>query len=346
MNSHTYSNMVENLLSLVQENNTLFSATIELLTKCNWKCKHCYIPNHNSDGLSTDTVFDIFEQLRTLGTFEIVLTGGEIFCRNDIVNIIEKARQMFFKVTLLTNVSLMDEDIIFRLSKLHLYNISCTIFSLDENIHDSITGIPGSLKKALNNIMLIKKYGLPLEIKTVIMKQNYNSHKELQTFCDNNGFQYSATPTVSSKNNGDNFPQKFRLSQEQLEKVFLSIDNINNINSRRLSQNDYVCNTIRSSLFIGHNGDVYPCNTFNIPVGNIYKTSIGEIWNDSDTLSNIRNIRWSDLKECVGCSNMKYCYKCPGISLLEDGSVLSKSSLACAHANIRHKLYYKKGEER
>ncbi|MBU5591838.1 radical SAM protein [Clostridium sp. MSJ-4] len=291
MDSYTSSSIVENLFSMVEEDNTLFSVTIELLTKCNWKCKHCYIPNHTSDGLSKDMVFNIFEQLRNLGTFEIVLTGGEIFCRNDIVDIIEKARQMFFKVTLLTNVSLMDEDIISRLSKLHLYNISCTIFSLDESIHDSFTEIPGSLKNALNNIMLIKKYGIPLTIKTVLMNQNYSSDKELQVFCENNGFEYSATPIVSSKNNGDNSPQKFRLSQEQLEEVFLSIDNVDDINSRHLSMNDYVCNTIRSSLFIGYNGDVYPCNTFNIPVGNIYKTPIDIIWNDSDILSNIKNTK-------------------------------------------------------
>lgn len=45
-----------------------------------------------------------------MGVFELTLTGGEIFCGPDIMEIIAKARSMFFKVILFTKVSLLDED--------------------------------------------------------------------------------------------------------------------------------------------------------------------------------------------------------------------------------------------
>lgn len=55
------------------------SVTIELGTACNLRCMHCYIPNHGHSELSIETIEQIFHQLRELGTFELVLTGGEIF---------------------------------------------------------------------------------------------------------------------------------------------------------------------------------------------------------------------------------------------------------------------------
>lgn len=334
--------MLKKLLNLCDKNTTLFSATIELLTKCNWRCKHCYIPNRDNIGLDKNVVFDIFKQLRDMGTFELVLTGGEIFYRSDILDIIKKARDMKFKVTLLSNISLMNEEIIKQLAKLSIYNISCTIFSLDENIHDSITGISGSLKKALSNVMLLKKYNIPLQIKTVIMKDNYNSYKQVKVFCEENGFDYFPSTIVSAKHNGDKYPLELRISNSELEETFNYIDDVNIINKRHISQEDYVCDTLRYSLNIDSYGNVYPCNAFNTPIGNIFKNSIKDIWTNSKELSYIRSLKWKDLKECNNCDNKDYCFKCPGLTSLENNNILAKSSLACQHANIRHKLYYRK----
>lgn len=77
----------DHILNKIYNNNTLFSVTIELTTKCNWRCKHCYIESNYNGNLNKNIIFDIFEELRNLGTFEIILTGGEIFCRNDILDI-------------------------------------------------------------------------------------------------------------------------------------------------------------------------------------------------------------------------------------------------------------------
>lgn len=121
------------------KNRNLVSAVIELCAKCNCKCKHCYFPSHESLGLPKEKIFNIFDQLRKLGCFEITLTGGEMFCRNDIMDIIRKSSEMHFNTVLYSNVSLLNEEKIKKLSELYIKEISCTIFSLDEDIHDSIT---------------------------------------------------------------------------------------------------------------------------------------------------------------------------------------------------------------
>ena len=82
-------------------------ATIELLTKCNWNCKHCYIPVHNNDGLTTDEVFKLLYELREMGVFQVTFSGGEVFYRSDAMKIIRKARELHFDVSIFTNASLL-----------------------------------------------------------------------------------------------------------------------------------------------------------------------------------------------------------------------------------------------
>lgn len=333
--SETYSKIYK----LAKENKTLINVILELSTNCNWNCKHCYLPAHNNPGLPKDVIFDLFNQLRKIGCFDLSLTGGEIFYRNDIMEIIQKAREMGFNVSLLSNISLLTEEKIKQLSRLNINTISCTIFSLDEAIHDSITRVPGSLKKVLSNVMLIKKYNIPLEIKTILLKENYNSYKELNLFCKENGFDYKVDPEVFSKNDGDASPQQLRMSTKELKEVLLDIDKLRDVKLYKHTKDDPICPVVNNCCSIDCQGNVYSCNKFFVSFGNIYKNKISDIWYNNSKLEKLRSLTWKDLKECINCSNNEFCYRCPGVALLEDGNLLGKSSLACEFADMRRNLY-------
>ncbi|MDR2043886.1 MAG: radical SAM protein [Clostridium sp.] len=130
---------VENTISIADKAHTLLHCTIEILTKCNWRCEHCYIPKHDSDGLSLDVLKKIFRELRTMKTFELILTGGEMFLRNDIMDILSDARQLGFNLQLFTNLSLLSEKSRDFIPQANIEKISCTIFSLNPDVHDAIT---------------------------------------------------------------------------------------------------------------------------------------------------------------------------------------------------------------
>ncbi|MEG0619097.1 MAG: radical SAM protein [Bacilli bacterium] len=320
-------------------NNTLVYATIELLTKCNWRCKHCYLPSHNHYGLSKEKIFDIFKQLRELGCFEIEFTGGEIFYREDTLEILKKAREMGFNVNLLTNVSLLDENKIKSLCDMYIYKIECTIFSLNEEIHDSITGVKGSLKKAMSNIMLMKKYNMKLKIKTILMKDNIDSYKDLKLFCEKHGFDYLATSSIYPKNDGDLSPQELALSIEQLESVIPEIDEIRKFKLKSIDPDKHICNSLRYSLIIDSYGEVYPCNMLRVTLGNVHKQSLKNIWYDSKILRELKDIRWNRLEHCLSCDKNSFCFRCAGLAFLETGNKLDKCPSECKNANIRLKNF-------
>ncbi len=331
------------IYQVAYENNILASVTIELVTKCNWRCSHCYIPSHTNRGMSKEKLFSLFEELKKMGTMDLVLTGGEIFSRKDTLEIIKKAREMHFSVTLLSNASLLNEDIIKELSLLYISEFSCTVFSLEDEIHDSITSIKGSLKKTLANIELLKKYEIPLQVKTPLMSSNKFAYQELQKYCEENGITYGATPTIFSKSNGDCSTHRLRIQREDLKNIIKDLDQISKFSPGKQPKSNEPCPILRYILSIDADGNVYPCNSFYHKVGNIFENSISYIWQHSKELNNVKNITNEDLKECNSCGLKDYCNRCPGISLLEDGDMLGCSSLAKEIAISRYEIYKERG---
>ena len=314
--------------------------TIELLTACNYKCKHCYLPEHNSIGMKFEVIVDIFQQLRDMGTISLVLTGGEIFLRADIIEIIEIARNMGFRVTLLSNASLLNEDIINKLSKLYINLFSTTIFSLNEEINDKITCVKNSLAPILKNIFLMKEKGINIEVKTPIMKDNKFAYRELISFCEKNKFAYTPTTSITSKIDGDDSVTSLRLDYDDLEFVFNEIDYLLERNENTLSAFDkksLPCPSIRNAMYIDSVGNVYPCNSLYYKVGNIYEHKVKDIWENSEEYKKLNLITNADLPKCCVCEMKDYCTRCPGHALLEDGNLFGCSSLDRCYAKIMMK---------
>jgi radical SAM protein with 4Fe4S-binding SPASM domain len=85
-------------------------------------------------------------------------------------------------------------------------------------------------------------------------------------------------------------------------------------NNRYYSQREYKkCNVGKHSIHITNNGAVHPCAGFPIEVGNIYRQSIGEIWENSNELNMIRSIK-KEAFDCNYCTYKNHCInKCMGV---------------------------------
>lgn len=277
------------LYKQAHDNNQLLSAMLELTTQCNLKCQHCYIPEHNNYGLSTDDWFCVIEQLRKLGTLNISLTGGEIFLRKDIFQIIEYIRQLNMRVFLLSNITSLTETQIQNLAKMYITEVSTSIYSLDYTIHDAITTIPGSLHKTLQNLFLLKKYGIHVVVKTPLMNINKFAYKDLIEFCKKNDFEFIPGTIIFAKSNGDTSTHSLRISEEDYYTIINDLDGI--ITKKPfLNYKNEPCAALKYSLAIDSYGDVYPCNSLYYKVGNIKENTIENIWYSSPELKFVKSI--------------------------------------------------------
>lgn len=96
-----YPGLLENNISdEFTDSRKLFSATIELTYRCNEKCRHCYVYDECGDELTTEQVKTVLDDLSRMGVLSVVFTGGEVFVRKDIFEILEYAYQKHFAVDL------------------------------------------------------------------------------------------------------------------------------------------------------------------------------------------------------------------------------------------------------
>ena len=115
---------------LAFKNNSPVSVMIELSTLCNLRCEHCYIPDYYDSGFSTEQIFNLLDQLREMGIQNVSFTGGEVLIRKDIFEIIEYARKLYMRVFLLSNGTLLTDNIVARLQRFHITEFSTTLFSM------------------------------------------------------------------------------------------------------------------------------------------------------------------------------------------------------------------------
>lgn len=94
------------------------------------------------------------------------------------------------------------------------------------------------------------------------------------------------------------------------------------------------CPSIRYSLFIDCEGNVYPCNSWYYKVGNIYESSLKNIWENSEQYKLLNSIRNEDLTECKACEMKDCCTRCPGHAMMEDGNMYGCSSIDRRYAKI------------
>ena len=108
---------MSNLIEHYSKNERCLVATVELCTTCNWRCRHCYIPNHDCAGFSNEGIKELLCRLKDFGVYEVDFTGGEIFSREDCIEIIRYAREKGFAVGILSNASLLSDEIDNELAK-------------------------------------------------------------------------------------------------------------------------------------------------------------------------------------------------------------------------------------
>lgn len=315
-----------NLKEKAIEHDIPYSASIELLTKCNFRCEHCYIPQHNKE-MEFNTVIDIIDQLKMLGVFEIMLTGGEIVLHKSFMDIVRYMRKLGIRVILFSNISLLTEEQVAELASLYITEISTSLFSVDDDINSSITKIKNSAKVVMDKALLIKKYNISLEIKVPVMKKNKDSFPKIKQFCDENGIKISHSVAITSRTNGDVTPHDYALCQEELSQFMEKNDKAarERIHVWNEMGENYLCDAVGNNLHVDVYGNVYPCISFPYKYGNIYMDSLSSIWYESKERRFLKGIKRKDLLECKICNYNNVCQRCPGLAYFEQNNLLGCS---------------------
>jgi len=94
-----------------------FFFVISPTMNCNLRCLGCYAGNYpRKENLSREIIDRILEDARTMGIYFVTVSGGEPFCRKDILDLFHTHHDIYFQV--FTNGTLIDSDLAQEISRL------------------------------------------------------------------------------------------------------------------------------------------------------------------------------------------------------------------------------------
>jgi len=332
----------------------LTSLQIELTSRCNEHCVHCYIPHENKiNDIEPSLFYDVLEQCRDMGLIDITLSGGEPMLHPRFCDFLRKAKEYDFSLNILSNLTLLNDEIIAEMKANRLSSVQVSLYSMKPEIHDSITLIIGSFEKTKNAILKLIENDIPLQISCPTMKQNRDCYIDVMNWAHEHKCRVVSDYIMMARYNNTTDNLDNRLSLDDVEKVIndiISNDteyqeeilniNLDNVEKKDIS-NDIVCGVCINSICMVANGNLYPCAGWqNYNVGNIKEQSLKEIWESSPKVLYLRSLRKKDFPQCLKCPDKSFCAMCMVRNANEDpnGNFLKINKHFCNVASLNRKI--------
>jgi radical SAM protein with 4Fe4S-binding SPASM domain len=263
------------------------------------------------------------------------VTGGEPFLRRDFFAILEELKCKGFDTFILSNGTLIGRDKAETLARLEVKGVQVSIEG-PENIHDSIRG-QGSFASSIKGIRNLVEAGIMVTLNTTLSGMNAPYFKDVIDLASSLGVQRVGFSRLVPTGRGGNMLGTM-LSREVLKDLY---DTIFSFDARGLqivtgdpvaSQRNNTdvhesetpfpsggCAAGISGLTILPDGTVTPCRRLPVPIGNVKKDSLREIWATSDVLQGLRDKSRYQGK-CGECSRWSGCRGCRAIAFAFSGA--------------------------
>lgn len=276
------------------------TAYIHVTNQCNYSCIYCYSNSGSkTDGeLSGKEIIELVSNLIDHDVGKIVITGGEPFLREDLVEIlraIKKLNSSYVPICVNSNGSLINE----KTARKIVGTIDEFRISIDgtETINDIIRGF-GTYREAIRAFRTLIKFGFEPIAGITISEKNYRSVPLLIEELSNNGVKRIKLSPLRSIG-------RARANQEDadISKHLRYIREVVDLTSFEYSTIDL--NSEISHCGVGHflnilaNGDVFPCHVLCgefFRLGNIRTDSLENLLN-GDRLTRLRSIDFRVLSE-------------------------------------------------
>lgn len=315
---------------------------LNVTNRCNLPCPHCCFKAGRKEmpEMPFAELKKLMTEFRLQGGLRIDITGGEPLMRDDIFQIIECAKELGIRVELVTNGTLLDDQIILNLCKAGLDEIAVSIDGATWESNKIIRGYSEQTYQSLcNKITLLVAYGIKTKINTVLFEHNL---QEISSITQN-AFAWGAkehgiyyfSPTGSGETSALKFANPFqwlsmlstmrRQESACKDKIKISVETplieAEIWQKRRLKIGCFMENPWH--LQILPDGKVYPCAIMchhGLPLGDLNKQTLTEIWQNKTNMQGYFDANVKPLFEkwggCMpysflnGINANEYCFVC------------------------------------
>ncbi len=331
----------------VNQNRIPVSGAIELTSRCNLRCIHCYISCDGRRGidntaeLSARRWMDLIDQITDSGCLFLLFTGGECLLRPDFPEIYRHACKNGLLVTVFSNGTSVTEKVVDIFENYPPHSVEISLYGATASTYEKITGVAGSFKKCMQGIYKISDHGFHLKLKTMLLNINIHELAEMEAFAADLGAPFRFDAMISPRLDGDQEPLNYRVSPALVvakefsdqKRAKQQHDFYYRMNRQEILTDLYICGAGMNMFYIDASGMMRPCMMVPGAGHDLLNRSFEQVWHSDAFTQFSKKEKAPGI--CQTCDQKILCGYCPGFFALESGSEKTVSDYLCQIGRIR-----------
>lgn len=321
------------------------SGTFELTARCNLDCKMCYIHKRENDGLArscewgAEQWLSVARECQQAGLLHLLLTGGEPMLRPDFKEIYTGCRRLGLMVSVNTNATLIDDQMVDFLAADPPSRINITLYGASAETYGALCGDGSAYDRAVRAILALKQAGVLVKLNFSITPYNRQDGEQVYAFARQHGLPLQAAtymfPPVRACEKGCFAADRLTPEEAAWEQIVYDRSRFDPEELRqrweqqlagvRVSDPDGECQELpterircragSSTFWLTYDGQLRPCGMMTQPSVNVRELGFAGAWNA------IRAAREEILvpARCSSCDRKHVCDQCAALCFAETG---------------------------
>ncbi|MFC2023193.1 radical SAM protein [Chloroflexota bacterium] len=352
------------------------SVDISITGRCNLKCGYCFYADEMAalSDLPTERWLAAFRELGEWAVQRVTLSGGEVFARPDLFELIDALIANRMRYSILTNGTLITEETIEQfqvgMRRRRLDSIQVSIDGSCAEVHNK-SRPPNSFDRALRGLRLLKEAGFPVTVRVTINRHNVDDLENVaRLLIEDVGLSGFSTNEAEQMGSARCYGQDVVLTEEERRRAMAALTSINERYGGRIGAQagplsrarhfakiaEQVargetgmpgrgtlcsCGGVFSKMAILHDGTLVPCNLLpTLTMGVIGVNPIQDAWQHHPSINVVRHRRQiplSSLESCCDCAYTEFCTGgCPASVMSKFGRLNVIDPLVCYRAYVEH----------
>lgn len=349
------------------------SVDIAITGKCNLRCKYCFYADEMTalNDLPTENWLAFFDELGELAVQRVTLTGGEVFTRPDLFQLVDGIIANRMRYSILTNGTLITERLLDKFEtgkrRLRMDSVQVSIDGSRSEIHN--LSRPNSFDRAMRGLRLLVERDFPVTVRVTINTHNVNDLDNIaRLLLEDIGLPGFSTNEAFPMGSGKCSGESVLLTRSQRSKAMETLVRLNESYGGRISASagplalsriftdiefaiangiDQLpgcgmlssCGGVFSKLDIQHDGTIVACHLLpTLSMGTIGEVDIKEVWSHHPNINIVRqrrSIPLQSLETCHDCRFVNFCTGgCPGIVMAQTGELNARDPMSCYRLHL------------
>jgi len=271
----------------------------------------------------------------------VTVTGGEPTLYPGFWDILEELQRREAVVRVFTNATTLTGEDVDRLVMCGVRYVDISLHGPDAATHEAVTRTPGSFDATVAAVKRLRAAGVFVNLKGSLLKSNYSVVNELDRYMLSLGGRPLLNMNITPANDGGTGPLEKALGAE--EHCFI-LDNYERLRNEPPDgeppeKTEWLrvfhavsCTAGFSTLSVTPDGEVFPCLQLRASMGNVRRSTLRKIWHHSPLNLYLTGMFTLPIPDCRDCELAYGCMRCPGLALIETGSLWRSSPSTCQMA--------------